>query len=293
MLFLALLLQLPARQYGESIPMVNSIGSNFWANTAAATSFSFDSFERSQSSSQFFQALSQLTQPVSPVLTSLAERSRDNSNPILNAIRDSRNASQLHSIMAKMSVSNIRNSLMDIIASHHPATQRHSERVASIAQRIGRLLGFSSHQLEKLRLAAECHDLGKTSISVDTLDSPKALTSEQRAEIDKHPSEGKSIFDRLGLTKNSFYNEVASLASDHHNDELINDINNKSDYAQMVRVLAAADRLEALTSSERAYRAPMPLNEAIDMLSENPALKSIVALAKYDEEFNPFKGQFA
>ncbi|MCV5663760.1 HD domain-containing protein, partial [Escherichia coli] len=58
-------------------------------------------------------------------------------------------------------------------------TRGHSERVARISVAIGRQLGLSEDEIEKLRISALLHDIGKIAIDDSILKKPAALTDEE------------------------------------------------------------------------------------------------------------------
>jgi putative nucleotidyltransferase with HDIG domain len=78
-----------------------------------------------------------------------------------------------------------------------PWTAGHSTRVADVAVAIGQALQLDGHALERLRRGALLHDIGKIGVSAEILDSPAALTPEQRAIIEQHPLLGARILEPL------------------------------------------------------------------------------------------------
>jgi HD-GYP domain-containing protein (c-di-GMP phosphodiesterase class II) len=76
------------------------------------------------------------------------------------------------------------------MATWDPGLDEHAERVATVADAIGRRLGWDEDQLDGLRLGAALHDVGKMSINPALLAKPGALDDDERALIRAHPVEG-------------------------------------------------------------------------------------------------------
>ena len=58
-------------------------------------------------------------------------------------------------------------------------THGHCERVATLGEAVGRLLGLDEEQLTALRLGAYLHDLGKVKVPHEILNKPGKLTDEE------------------------------------------------------------------------------------------------------------------
>jgi diguanylate cyclase (GGDEF)-like protein/putative nucleotidyltransferase with HDIG domain len=67
-----------------------------------------------------------------------------------------------------------------------PTTREHSERVAELAERLARALGWSSTRASKLREAALVHDVGKIGIPDAILLKPSALTLQEYDVVKEH-----------------------------------------------------------------------------------------------------------
>jgi diguanylate cyclase (GGDEF)-like protein/PAS domain S-box-containing protein/putative nucleotidyltransferase with HDIG domain len=84
-----------------------------------------------------------------------------------------------------------------------PYTYGHSQRVAEIAMLIGKAVGLSSEDLDKLQAAALLHDIGKVGVPDAILTKMGNPTPEEWDVIKKHCSEGARIV--------SYVKELASL----------------------------------------------------------------------------------
>lgn len=77
----------------------------------------------------------------------------------------------------------------------HPYTHGHMERVALLAERVGREAGLSRKQARKLREAAILHDIGKLGIDEQILEKPGKLTDQEFAAIKTHSEIGAKILE--------------------------------------------------------------------------------------------------
>lgn len=71
-----------------------------------------------------------------------------------------------------------------------PSLEGHAARVGSHAEAIARRLSWSDDSLEKLRLGAALHDVGKVNIRPGLLQKPGRLDEAELVEIRAHPVEG-------------------------------------------------------------------------------------------------------
>jgi response regulator RpfG family c-di-GMP phosphodiesterase len=70
---------------------------------------------------------------------------------------------------------------------------RHPHRVGEFAALIGRSLGLPQHRVEKFRIAASLHDIGKIGISDRILLKPEKLTIDEYETIKTHTTIGSAI----------------------------------------------------------------------------------------------------
>ncbi len=146
-------------------------------------------------------------------------------------------------------------------------THRHSERVAALTAQLARELGLSDAERETAELSALLHDVGKIAVPDSILNKPGKLTPEEFAEMQKHPVHGARI---LGNIQSATVKAVLPGVRYHHEKW------DGSGYPEglkgegipfLGRLLGVADFYDALTSA-RAYRAAMPAEEAIGLISQ-------------------------
>lgn len=149
-------------------------------------------------------------------------------------------------------------SLVSTLDAKDPYTRGHSERVALVAQRIGRQLGLSEKDLDDIHLSGLLHDIGKIGVDDSVLQKPGRLTDEEFEQIKKHPTIGYNILYGLKNLRHI----LPGVRSHHESwdgsgypDGLAGE-----DIPLMARILAVADSYDAM-GSDRPYRKGMPLKK--------------------------------
>jgi putative nucleotidyltransferase with HDIG domain len=147
-----------------------------------------------------------------------------------------------------------------------PLTASHSFRVTEYAIEIGRSLGLSQLDLEKLRYAGLMHDLGKIEIKEEILRKEGSLTTEEYHEIQTHARGTFTLLSKFKF-KNGLV-DVPVIASSHHERFDGNGYPRAlkgENIPQLARVLAVADVLDAITS-KRHYRSAMSIQNALAIM---------------------------
>lgn len=147
-------------------------------------------------------------------------------------------------------------------------THRHSERVAATAARLTREAGWEMDDESLILLAGLVHDVGKIGVPDDILNKEGGLTDEEYGQMKDHAAHGDRI---LAQTESERFQAVRPGVRHHHErwdgqgypDGLAGE-----DIPMLGRVLAVADVLDALTS-DRSYRDPMSLQEALEIVLED------------------------
>lgn len=145
-------------------------------------------------------------------------------------------------------------------------TFTHSVNVSVISLAVGRACGLSEEELKILGLGALLHDLGKLKVDVEIITKPGRLTSEEFAEIQKHPETGAELVVEMeGITP-----EVVDIVLGHHlrfdRSGYPGNYQLKS-MSTMIDMTAIADTYDALTTL-RSYQRPMTPRQATERLRE-------------------------
>lgn len=144
-------------------------------------------------------------------------------------------------------------------------TRGHTERVAYFAQLVGEELGYRGTRLERLRIAALIHDVGKLAVPRDLIRKSGRLSDAEYAEMQRHAHMVEDI-----LAEVEFLRPMVEIASNHHSRY------DGSGYggtghshghrpSQEAFILAAADAFDAMTSS-RSYRTALSQRYAFQEL---------------------------
>jgi HD-GYP domain-containing protein (c-di-GMP phosphodiesterase class II) len=157
-------------------------------------------------------------------------------------------------------------SLANAVEAKDPYTRGHGDRVVKYTQAIGARIGLSDEDLEKLKVAAILHDIGKIGIRDEVLLKPGPLTQDEYNEMKLHPIIGDRILAPIKSLE-----EVRVWVYQHHER-----LDGKgypegiggSDLAPQSRALIVAEVFDALVT-ERAYKPAWPLPKVINFLEEN------------------------
>lgn len=148
-------------------------------------------------------------------------------------------------------------------------TEGHLQRVSAFAIDVGRRLGLGTRDLEMLQIASALHDIGKIGIPEQILNKPGPLGDEERQSVERHPEIGARILEAVeGLE------DAAPLV--RHHQERFDGCRDaafpgypagiaRDEIPLGARIIAVVDAFDAMTT-DRAYRAAMPVDEAVEEL---------------------------
>lgn len=145
-----------------------------------------------------------------------------------------------------------------------PYTRGHSGRVAKYSVIIGQALRMSAADLDRLRISALLHDVGKIGVDDRVLKKPGALTPEEFELMKQHPSKGANIMRPVAQLK-----EMLPGIELHH--EQVDGRGypyglKAEEIPLMARIIAVADTLDAMTTN-RPYQSAMDLDYALQTIS--------------------------
>ena len=141
-----------------------------------------------------------------------------------------------------------------------PYTRGHSERVSRFSMAIAQRLGMSDEEVEKIRISALLHDVGKISIDDKILKKPAALTDDEYEIMKGHPQKGYKIMSQIPAMK-----EFLPGMYMHH--EMVNGMGypqglKGDEIPLMGKIVAVADTFDAMTT-DRPYQKAMKFEDAL------------------------------
>lgn len=153
--------------------------------------------------------------------------------------------------------------LADVIDLRDSYTHGHSQRVAEIAEKIACELRLDYQQVQRIKVAARMHDLGKIGVTLSILQKTGSLNDLEWADMRRHPEIGTEL-----LTRFPDFRDGALYVLYHHEQF------NGSGYPKGLcgteiplgaRIVAVADAFDAMTSN-RPYRQARTVAEALHEL---------------------------
>lgn len=145
-----------------------------------------------------------------------------------------------------------------------PYTRGHSDRVTRYSVIIARELGLPTEEVEKVRISAQLHDVGKIGIEDRILKKPGALTPEEFEIMKTHTTKGANILrpvEQLREMLPGIELHHESLDGRGYPHGLRGD-----DVPLMARIIAVADTFDAMTTN-RPYQAAMDPDYVIRIIT--------------------------
>ena len=157
-------------------------------------------------------------------------------------------------------------SLASAIDAKDEYTKDHSSSVSRYSVALARAINLPDEEVERIKLGALLHDIGKIGIPEDVLRKPSKLTDEEFKIIQQHPT----IAVEKILQTNPLLRELIPIVKYHHEQW-----NGKGypcglkgeDIPLSARIVAIADTYHALIS-DRPYRKGMSFEKACSILEE-------------------------
>lgn len=157
-------------------------------------------------------------------------------------------------------------SLVKAIEAKDKYTKGHSQRVASLAMLIGKLMNFPSDRMRRLEMAAVLHDVGKIGLPETILNKVGPLTETEYETIKVHVSKGFEIVSEIQNMR-----EISEIIRYHHEkwdgtgypDKLL-----MKEIPLESRIISVVDTYDAITS-DRPYRKGLGHDYAIDEIRKN------------------------
>lgn len=155
------------------------------------------------------------------------------------------------------------------VEARDPYTAGHQRRVAQLACAIATEMRLSVDEVQRVRVAALLHDLGKICVPVEILSKPGRLSESELGLIRMHPRAAYDILKGI-----EFPWPIAQIVLQHH--ERMNGSGYPSglrggSILLEARIIGAADVVEAMTS-HRPYRPAPGIGKALEEISQHSGI---------------------
>jgi putative nucleotidyltransferase with HDIG domain len=154
-----------------------------------------------------------------------------------------------------------------------PYTRGHSGRVAKYSTIIAQEMKLSPDALDKLKIAALLHDVGKIGVDDRVLKKPGSLTPEEFEIMKTHTTKGANIMRPVSQLKDML--PGIELHHEHMDGRGYPYGLTGPQIPQMARIIGVADTLDAMTTN-RPYQTAMDLDYALGRIKA-------LAGSKFDE----------
>ncbi len=151
-----------------------------------------------------------------------------------------------------------------------PYTKDHSRRVAAFSVILAKELGLAEDDIDKIRISATLHDVGKIGIEDQVLKKQGILTPEEFETMKRHTVMGYEIVrqvKQLAAVLPGIRWHHESLNGKGYPDKLKGD-----ELPLMVRIIAVADTFDAITT-DRPYQAGSDFATALEILGKQAGSK--------------------
>jgi HD-GYP domain-containing protein (c-di-GMP phosphodiesterase class II) len=146
-----------------------------------------------------------------------------------------------------------------------PYTRGHSERVSRFSVAIAQGLDIPDDEIEKIRISALLHDVGKIGIDDKVLKKPSALTDEEFEIMKEHPKKGYKIMSQIPAMKEflpGMYMHHEMVDGRGYPQGLKGD-----EIPMMARIVSVADTFDAMTT-DRPYQRAMKFDDAVERIKD-------------------------
>ncbi len=157
-------------------------------------------------------------------------------------------------------------SLMNVMSEKTHETKEHCQRLEKLGSQVAEKMNLKEHQIEKLKVLAILHDIGKIAIPQYILEKPGKLNEEEWTEMKKHSEIGYRI-----AKKTPEFEAVAYEILSHHerwDGKGYPQGLKGSEIPLEARIIAVVDAFDAMVT-DRSYRKALTTKEAIQELINN------------------------
>ena len=197
-----------------------------------------------------------------PLSLSLGSATKNSTEkPLSETITEAEEGMYKQKLAKRQQISSaVLNTLLKNLEAKSFETEAHYSSMQDVAQKIGKKIGLSESELNRLEMLIPMHDIGKTNISEEILTKKGSLTAKEWEVMKKHPETGF----RIARASEEFAHVAEEILSHHERWD-------GSGYPQglkgkeiplLARITAIADAYEVM-SSGRPYKKAISREEVI------------------------------
>ena len=160
--------------------------------------------------------------------------------------------------------------LAEAIEMRDPYTGGHTQRVMNYSIAIAEEMGLSKEEIEKIKISAILHDIGKIGIEDSILRKPSALNDEELKKMMEHPQIGEEIVKKVSSLR-----DIALIIRAHQerfDGKGYPDGLKDGEIPLAARIIAVADTFDAMVT-DRPYRKGMPVSAALEELKKKRGIQ--------------------
>ncbi|HUH64028.1 MAG TPA: HD-GYP domain-containing protein [Terracidiphilus sp.] len=161
-------------------------------------------------------------------------------------------------------------SLANALDARDRYTSGHSHRVSELACATAAALQHGPEAIERIRIGAILHDMGKIGISDSVLQKPGRLTDEEFAHVKEHPVIGRRILE--GVQGLAAFLPAVELHHENWDGSGYPRGQRGEETPIDARIIHVCDAYDAMTT-DRSYRRGMTHERAISIIVENAAIQ--------------------
>ena len=150
--------------------------------------------------------------------------------------------------------------LLRVLNERSPGIGEHLGEVSDLAMRTAEHLGLPEHEVKRIELAAELHDVGKVAIPDSILNKPGPLDEEEWDFMRRHTEIGERIV--IAAPSLAYTAELVRASHERHDGRGYPDARSADEIPIGASIICVCDAFDAMTST-RPYSDAVSVEEAL------------------------------
>jgi HD-GYP domain-containing protein (c-di-GMP phosphodiesterase class II)/pSer/pThr/pTyr-binding forkhead associated (FHA) protein len=175
--------------------------------------------------------------------------------------------------------------LMNTVEAKDPYTRGHSQRTSRYALGIAQEMGLSEEDCERIKTAAELHDIGKIGVREQIIGKESPLSTVEFHSIQAHVLTGENILRPIEYL--NFALPMVRHHHEHYDGTGYPDGLKGEEIPLGARIIGVADAFDAMTT-QRPYNKPLPFEKALEKCKSSKGkqfdLAVVDGLARFIEQ---------